>query len=316
MTKWIYRAVGTVGVAAGGVLLLAGGAAQADGIDAPANDLRGSLDGFFTPSGGSDIVGAVTRDLAPVQQLGFLGALPLDPAAGIDPAALEAQELPAPGAQFDLTALQQGGPGLTGNAVGDLLNGAGDPLGALTGGQQAGAGQAGAPAGGLPLLGDAPLGLGGGTAAPAGPAGSTASAGSTAPAGQGDFAIAGLGGDDLGALLPPVIGDTLAAEMATEAGSSAALPVVGGIPLAGLTGDDSPLSLLNTLGVLGSQPLLSAPPAATKPAPAPAPAPAPTRQPAVSPTADDGGNDQATSHRPFSTSSTERPVAGEDADFS
>jgi len=310
MTKWIYRAVGTVGVAAGGVLLLAGGAAQADGIDAPANDLRGSLDGFFTPSGGSDIVGAVTRDLAPVQQLGFLGALPLDPAAGIDPAALEAQELPAPGAQFDLTALQQGGPGLTGNAVGDLLNGAGDPLGALTGGQQAGAQQA--PAGGLPLLGGALLGLGGGTAAPAGPAGSSAPAGSTAPAGQGDFAIAGLGGDDLGTLLPPVIGDTLAAEMATEAGSSAALPVVGGIPLAGLSGDDSPLSLLNTLGVLGSQPLLSAPPAATKPAPAPAQ----TRQPAVSPTADDGGNDQATGHRPFSTSSTERPVAGEDADFS
>jgi hypothetical protein len=57
MNKWFYRAVGTVGVASG-FLVLAGGAAQADEADAaqPAVDpqqLRGLLDTLFTPTAGA-----------------------------------------------------------------------------------------------------------------------------------------------------------------------------------------------------------------------------------------------------------------------
>ena len=271
MTKWIYRAVGTVGVAAGGILLMAGGAAQADGIDAPVNDLRGSLDGFLAPLG----TASVPRELPATQQLGLLAALPLDPAAGVDAAALEAS--PAGG----VSALQLGDRTIGTNTVGDLLSGAGT---AAQGDQLLG-GQVGAQTLTTPpMIGGDPLGL-------------------SSPDG-GDFSIADLGADDLdrlgGSLLPALIGDALAAEMA-EGNSSATLPLVGTLPLAGLTDDDaSPLAdlqVLNTLGSLGGDP---------------AQKPASTRQPAVSPTADDGGNDQ---QRQFSRSASERPVAGEDADF-
>lgn len=158
MTKWIYRAVGTVGVAAGGALLLTGGAAQADGIDAPVNDLRGSLDSYFSPIGDLPVGGGLTKDL-PSQQLGFLGALPLSPAAGVDPTALEAGPAPM-GA--DLTLVGLGDKKLGTNNVADALDSFGtlteDPAGAVGGDQLLG-GQA--PAGsGLPALGelDDPLG--------------------------------------------------------------------------------------------------------------------------------------------------------------
>jgi hypothetical protein len=151
MTKWIYRAVGTVGVAAGGALLLAGGAAQADGIDAPVNDLRGSLDGFFTPMGDHDLVGAAPA-LAPGQHLGFLAAVPASPTAGVDPAALEAE--PAPSDGFSLLSL--GDKKVTGSSINDALNSTG-PLVADSGGGQLLKGSA-KTAGSLPVVGGSPLG--------------------------------------------------------------------------------------------------------------------------------------------------------------
>ncbi|GIF65061.1 hypothetical protein Ais01nite_30960 [Asanoa ishikariensis] len=179
MTKWIYRAVGTVGVAAGGALLLAGGAAQADAINSPANDLRGSLDGFFTPMG--DVQSAAPADVAPGQHLGFLGAVPSDPAAGVDPAALEAGPAPAPISADSLTLLGFGGKKLGVNTVGDTVNSVGplanNPTGSLGAGDlgadqlvngQAQTGSAlpvvgGSPLGESPLgaLGSDPLGVGG-----------------------------------------------------------------------------------------------------------------------------------------------------------
>ncbi|MEV0715456.1 hypothetical protein [Asanoa sp. NPDC050611] len=155
MTKWIYRAVGTVGVAAGGALLLAGGAAQADEIDAPVNDLRGSLDGFFTPMGDHDLVGG-TPDLAPGQHLGFLAAVPASPAAGVDPVALEAgpaqQQLNGDG----LALLSLGDKQVTPSTVNDALSSTG-PLVSDTGGGQLVKGSV-QPSGSLPLLGKNPLG--------------------------------------------------------------------------------------------------------------------------------------------------------------
>jgi hypothetical protein len=154
MTKWIYRAVGTVGVAAGGALLLAGGAAQADGIDAPVNDLRGSLDGFFTPMGDHDLVGA-TPDLAPGQHLGFLAAVPASPTAGVDPAALEAGPAPALNSD-DLSLLGVGDKKITTRTVTDALNSTGPLVEEPVGGQLLkGSAQPGTA---LPVIGGSPLG--------------------------------------------------------------------------------------------------------------------------------------------------------------
>ncbi|GAA1880504.1 hypothetical protein [Asanoa iriomotensis] len=155
MTKWIYRAVGTVGVAAGGVLLLAGGAAQADGIDAPVNDLRGSLDGFFTPLGDHDVVGA-TPDLTPGQHLGFLAAVPASPTAGVDPAALEAGPAPTQLNSDDLSLLGVGDKKVTARSLTDALNSTGPLVEEPAGGQLIkGSAQPGTA---LPVLGGSPLG--------------------------------------------------------------------------------------------------------------------------------------------------------------
>ncbi|MEV4536959.1 hypothetical protein AB0J82_24590 [Asanoa sp. NPDC049518] len=174
MTKWIYRAVGTVGVAAGGALLLAGGAAQADPMNSPVNDLRGSLDGFLTPMG--DLQSAAPVDAAPGQHLGFLGAVPANPAAGVDPAALEAGPAPAPISADSLTLLGFGDKKLGVDTVGDTVSSVGpladNPTGVLGDDQllkgQATTGSAlpvvgGSPLGESPLgaLGNDPLGLGG-----------------------------------------------------------------------------------------------------------------------------------------------------------
>lgn len=170
MTKWIYRAVGTVGVAAGGALLLAGGAAQADAINAPVNDLRGSLDGFLTPMGDHQGVGAAD-DLAPGQHLGFLGAVPLDPAAGVDPAALEAGPAPTAGqlgGGDNLTLVGLGDKQIDMNTVGQALDTVGKladdpPPGSLLSSSPAQPAKQGQQSSAAPLLGDDLLGLGGGS---------------------------------------------------------------------------------------------------------------------------------------------------------
>ncbi|MEV4618342.1 hypothetical protein AB0J74_06430 [Asanoa sp. NPDC049573] len=394
MTKWIYRAVGTVGVAAGGALLLAGGAAQADGIDAPVNDLRGSLDGYFgaLPGGGDLFSGAdaANRDLAPAQQLGFLAALPSSPTAGVDPTALEAGTGAGQLSADDLNLLSVGD-----QKIGmDDLGGALGSIGPLTQDPAGSAGGATRSAAALPVLGGAPVDLGldkvGGQPGGApgedeltGAVSNTLSEdnlntigsdsqmrtlGSTvdadqladfgsvtrqtglgdlgrsglggAPLGEstddplgavgkhaapdpGDFAIADLKGDTLdqvGELVPPLIGEALEAEMppgflgtATEAdpnSNALGLPLIRQLPVDALsTGGNLPV-----LGSLTSQGAGSAPagqaqaPTASQ---APAQVPAQKTQPSVSPTADN----QRAGHRQWSKSSSERPVAGEDSDF-
>jgi hypothetical protein len=170
MTKWIYRAVGTVGVAAGGALLLAGGAAQADPINAPVNDLRGSLDGFLTPMGDHQ-GGGLADDLAPGQHLGFLGAVPLDPAAGVDPAALEAGPAPTAGqlgGGDNLTLVGLGDKQVDMDTVGQALDSVGKladdpPAGSLLSSSPPQPGKQGQQSSAPPLLGDDLLGLSGGS---------------------------------------------------------------------------------------------------------------------------------------------------------
>lgn len=107
MNKWFYRAVGTVGIA-GGFLLLGGGAAQAEDVDAtPPSDpqqLQGLLDGFFTPLGGNDFsqvnlgpnakgatsdvvlggqLGSLGGGMAPTRDLSFVGSAPSSPTASV-----------------------------------------------------------------------------------------------------------------------------------------------------------------------------------------------------------------------------------------
>ncbi|MEV1285941.1 hypothetical protein [Micromonospora sp. NPDC049679] len=149
MTNWLHRAVGTIGVA-GGFLLLAGGAAQAqDAHPLPVSDpqeLRGTLDDFLTPTGGSDLgltqltavepLDATTRDL-------------------IDPAALGDRLLPDPAGVVNPDSRAPVAPPLGGlpalpdtSAVTDLLGGA--PTGAITD-----------LLGGAPLAAPVPLATGG-----------------------------------------------------------------------------------------------------------------------------------------------------------
>jgi hypothetical protein len=328
MTKWFYRAVGTVGVA-GGFLLLAGGVAQADDADTtPVNDLRGSLDGFFTPMGPSSLAGGADpaaplngvanlslggKPVNPTDALGVLGALPLDPTATLAPGAAGA----APG-----------GPG-------------GGPLGAVTG--ALGAAPAAAPAteagGGLPVVGSLPQ---------------FGAIPTDAVRNLDPTQLPSVQNFDAGKLLPALIGDNLAAqspELFTESNSLASIPLVGDVVLSGQLapagGAGAPADAPAAGGALGGLPLLgslggltgggAAPsgpttlpadaPAAPAPrpaAPAPrpaAPAPKPAAPavkpkvsgPSISPTSDDARG--VGRHRAMSQSPTERPVAGEDADF-
>lgn len=364
MTKWFYRAVGTVGVA-GGFLLLAGGAAQAD--DAPVNDLRGSLDGFFQPMGPSGLAGGGASPAAPLNGLAnlslggqavnpvdTLGALPLDPTATVDPAKLGATDGaaraasdapvsdPAPAAPSAAPAPAGGGLPVVGGLLGGGLGG-GLPVG-------------GDLLGGLPLLGGAAP-----AAAPseAGGGGVSAVSGlpvaSTLPA-LGEFSpslpsLPSLQNFDAGQLVPSLIGDALSAQQpelfAPEADPLASIPLVGDVMLAGAlapppaAGSDAPADAPAPAGgggALGGLPLLgslgsltgggsSAPTADPAPAPAPAqpapakPAPAPRpavspkfSDPAISPTADDTDRGVGR-HRAMSRSAAERPVAGEDPEF-
>lgn len=304
MTKWFYRAVGTVGVA-GGFLLLAGGVAQADDADTtPVNDLRGSLDGFFTPMGPSSLAGGADpaaplngvanlslggKPVNPTDALGVLGALPLDPTATLDPAGLGA----APA-----TEAGGGTPGITGLPV----------------------------VSSLPQFGAVPT---------------------DAVRNLNPTELPSVQNFDAGRLLPALIGDSLAAqspELFTESNSLATIPLVGDVvlsgPLAPAGGAGAPADAPAAGGALGGLPLLgslggltgggAAPsgpttlpadaPAAPAPRPA-APAPKPAAPavkpkvsgPSISPTSDDARG--VGRHRAMSQSPTERPVAGEDADF-
>jgi hypothetical protein len=332
MTKWFYRAVGTVGVA-GGFLLLAGGVAQADdAATTPVNDLQGSLDGFFTPMGPSSLAGGADpaaplnglanlslggKAVNPTDSLGLLGALPLDPTATL-------------------------APGGTGAAPGGL---GGGPLGAVTG--ALGSAPAAAPAteagGGLPVLGSLPQ---------------FGAIPTDAVRNLNPTQLPSVQNFDAGKLLPALIGDNLAAqspELFTESSPLASIPLVGDVMLAGALAPppaagapaDAPVDAPADVpagapagapagggGALGGLPLLGslggltgggAAPAGptTLPADAPAPKPAaPAAKPAapvkasgpsISPTSDNARG--VGRHRAMSHSPTERPVAGEDADF-
>lgn len=333
MNKWFYRAVGTVGIA-GGFLLLGGGAAQAEDVDAtPATDplqLRGLLDEFFTPTGGqvsqvalgpnaqgapqdlmmrgqlSDLHG----DVAPTRDLGFLGAAPSSPTAAVSPDALgyggEAvvtekpalvSTLPIAGTFTDsigadravgalgvggsTQSLLSGGNGLSTNASGvhNLL-----PATSDVDTSRAGAALPAAlgvmPADAIPTVATHKAAKGNGN----GVARSTSSSAQN--------------------MVPALIGDAMTAQQpelfAPEAlPPVATLPLVGNLDLKGVPGaSDNPtndLPLVSSLGSLGLPGMGGG--ATTLPAPA------------------DDDADGASDGRTKRHSTTERPVAGEDADY-
>jgi len=159
MNKWFYRAVGTVGVASG-FLLLGGGAAYADQADArPATDpqqLRGALDALFTPLADTPVTpladtpvtppadkpasplagtpvglltGVPTNPLASVPAGGLGDATPLGPGALLGaPPPWPTTEQSTPRGGVDPAALLSGLP-----AAGDPLTGAASFLAAPLG---------------------------------------------------------------------------------------------------------------------------------------------------------------------------------------
>jgi hypothetical protein len=357
MNKWFYRAVGTVGIA-GGFLLLGGGAAQAEDVDAtPVSDpqqLQGLLDGFFTPLGGNDFsqvnlgpntkgatsdvvlgrqLGSLGGDVTPTRDLGFVGSAPSSPTASVSADALghgsldralgaggEAHaekpnlisDLPVAGTFTDTVGATRAvdSLGLSGT-TGTLLNGA-NGLSANAGGMDqlvpatsdVDASRAGAAV-------PASLGL---IPADAIPRVNTHQAvrGNT----RGVARSTGAQAQDV---VPALIGDAMTAQnpelfnRSFEYGEPEALPPVATLPLVGdlnLKGvpgaSDNPqndLPIVGALSSLGGGSLGGLPgggaPATTLPAPA---------------DADDAGADtKAPTRRAHSTS--ERPVAGEDAEY-
>lgn len=352
MNKWFYRAVGTVGIA-GGFLLLGGGAAQAEDVDAtPPSDpqqLQGLLDGFFTPLGSNDFsqvnlgpnakgatsdlvlggqLGSLGGGMAPTRDLSFVGSAPSSPTASVSADALghgsldralgagsEAHaekpnlisDLPVAGAFTDTVGATRAVDSLGLSGTTDtLLNGANgmsanagrmDDLVPATADVDASRAGAAVPAS---------LGLVPGDAIPTV---------STKKAVRGNAnGVARSTGTQAQDLVPALIGDAMTAQKpelftrSFEYGQPEALPPVATLPLLGdlnLKGvpgaPDNPsgelpiVSALNDLGLPGASG-----PATTLPAPAGAD--------------DDAKKDaQAPSHRRHSTN--ERPVAGEDADY-
>lgn len=172
MNTWFRRAVGTVGIA-GGVLLLGAGAAHAD--DSVAKDpqqLHGLFDDLLSPTGGTSGMqlaqvhkGQLPTDSLPTgtQVPGVLGALPISDAskatglATVDGAGTESA--PVTGGLPLVGGLTGGLPGLGGGGLPGIAQ---LPTGGLVPGQ-------GAPAGQVPPVSDlgrtSPLGgLPGGTA--------------------------------------------------------------------------------------------------------------------------------------------------------
>jgi hypothetical protein len=351
MNKWFYRAVGTVGIA-GGFLLLGGGAAQAEDVDAtPTNDpqqLQGVLDGFFTPLGGNDFsqvnmgpnaqvgqsdlvlggqLGSLGGDVAPTRDLGFVGSAPSSPTASVSADALghgsldraigagsEAHaekpnlisDLPVAGTFTDTVGATRAvdSLGLSGTTT-TLLNGANGMS---------------ANAGGMDQLVPATSDVDASRAGAAVPASlglmpSDAIPGvSTHKAVRGNTTgVARSTGAQTQAVVPALIGDAMTAQnpelfnRSFEYGAPEALPPVATLPLVGdlnLKGvpgaADNPsgdLPIVGALSSLGGLPGAAAP-ATTLPAP----------------TADDASADaKAPTHRRHSTN--ERPVAGEDAEY-
>lgn len=342
MNKWFYRAAGTVGVAAGGFLLLGGGAAQAEDAHAtPATDpldLRGLLDDFFSPTGGGGDMSQVAlgpgaqgktpdmlmkgqlsnlRDVSPTRDLGFVGEAPSSPTAAINPAMLgsgEAVGTEKPALISDLPMTGTFTKTVGADRAVDALGVAGTSQGLLSGGNGLSA-DASKLQGLVPATSDvdtsragaalpAALGIMPADAIPAVP---TAKA--VDGKANGFTRNTAKQGQDM---VPALIGDAMVAqspELFTQPESLppvATLPFVGDLELKGVPGasdgaSDSPLGLLGSLGSLGL-PGLSGNGATTLPAPA----------------GDDA--DQPTADKPSPTrrhhsSASERPVAGEDADF-
>jgi hypothetical protein len=361
MNKWFYRAVGTVGIA-GGFLLLGGGAAQAEDVDAtPVNDpqqLQGVLDGFFTPLGGKDFsqvnlgpnakggtsdvvlggqLGSLGGDMAPTRDLSFVGSAPSSPTASVSADSLghgsldralgaggEAHaekpnlisDLPVAGTFTDTVGATRAVDSLgLGGTTTTLLNGA-NGLSANAGGMD----------NLVPATSDVDASRAG-AAVPASlglmPAGAIPGV-STHKAVRGNTTgVARSTGSQAQDMVPALIGEAMTAqnpELFTRSfdyGEPEALPPVATLPLVGdlnLKGvpgaADNPtndLPLVGALSSLGGLPGGGLPgglpgggaPATTLPAPA---------------DADDAGTDaKAPSHRRHSTN--ERPVAGEDAEY-
>ncbi|NUT37982.1 MAG: hypothetical protein HOV79_33460, partial [Hamadaea sp.] len=134
MNKWLFRAVGTVGVASG-IWLLGGGAAHAqEATAADPQAMRGIVDGFLSPTSGlTDLgLGAHTPEVLPGLS-GITDGLTGGGGAGGILGGLT-------GSGGPLGSLTNGGGplgGLTGGGTdGGLLGGLtkGGPLGGLTGG--------------------------------------------------------------------------------------------------------------------------------------------------------------------------------------
>jgi hypothetical protein len=330
MNKWFYRAVGTVGMA-GGFLLLGGGAAQAEDVDAaPATDpleLQGLLDDFFTPIGGQisqvalgsnalatspDIMmrgqlSDLRGDVSPTRDLGFLGSAPLSPTAAIDPSVLDTASPDNEAAVTEKPQLISTLPvaGSFTDAIGanravDALGVAGTPQ-SLNGGNGISA-NAGNVHDLVPATSDVDASRAG-AALPAAlgvmPADAVPSfATQKAAKGNGSTRSTNSQAQDL---VPALIGDAMVAQrpelFQPEARPPAAtLPLVGDLNLKGVPGAaDNPQNDIPVVNALGSLGLPGMGGATTLPAPAD----------------DDSGSQTRTKRH----STTDRPVAGEDADY-
>jgi hypothetical protein len=341
MNKWFYRAVGTVGIA-GGFLLLGGGAAQAEDVDAtPTTDpqLRGLLDDFFKPTGGGDFsqvaLGPNAKDAAPDlmmrgqlsdlggnvspnRDLGFLGAMPSSPTASVSPDALGSMggdgeavvtkkpalvsTLPIAGTFTDTIGAGRAVDSLgVGGSTQALLNG-GNGLSANASGMH----------NLVPATSDVDASRAG-AAVPASLGVMPADAIPTVPAKKAvrgnANGVAKSTSSSSQDMVPALIGDAMTAqnpELFTRAPEAlppvATLPLVGDLNLKGVPGaSDNPtnnLPLVSSLGNFGLPGMSSG--ATTLPAPAD----------------DDAGDTADTDGRGKRHSTTnERPVAGEDADY-
>jgi hypothetical protein len=333
MNKWFYRAVGTVGVA-GGFLLLGGGAAQAEDVDAtPATDpleLQGLLDDFFTPTGGQisqvalgpnapaaspDIMmrGQLSNlrgDVSPTRDLGFLGSAPSSPTAAIDPSALGTASLDNEAGLTEKPQLISTLPvaGTFTDTIGagravDALGVAGTTQSILNGGNGISAN-----AGGVHNLVPATSDVDASRAGAALPSALGVMPADAIPTVATHKAAKGNANgftrstsSQAQDMVPALIGDAMVAQspelFQPEAlPPVATLPLVGDLNLKGVPGAaDNPTNDLPVVSALGSLGLPGMGGATTLPAPAD----------------DDSGSQTRTKRH----STTDRPVAGEDADY-
>jgi hypothetical protein len=334
MNKWFYRAVGTVGVA-GGFLLLGGGAAQAEDVDAtPATDpleLQGLLDDFFTPTGGQisqvalgpnakgtspDIMmrGQLSNlrdDVAPTRDLGFLGSAPSSPTAAINPSALGTASLDNEAGPTEKPSLISSLPvtGTFTNTIGadravDALGVGGTTQSVLSGGNGLSA-NAGKMHNLVPATSDVDTSRAG-AALPAALGVMPADAIPTVPthkAAKGNTnGFSRSTSSQTSDMVPALIGDAMVAQQPElfqpeSLPPVATLPLVGDLNLKGVPGAaDNPRNDIPVVGALGSLGL-------------PGMGGGATTLPA------DADDDSGSSTRTKRHSTTNRPVAGEDADY-